>query len=187
LDLGLPPDVDPAVGQLPGVRLVDLTALGQHLASRGAPDQIPQVRAIIAAEAAAYMARQDQAAAAPVIAALHAQIRQLADAELARLHHRLPGLTDQQRAETGAAVHRILRKVLHQPTIRAKEFAASPDGPAYLDALRQLFDLSTGQGGGAARTVIDEPRQWDKTLDDEHDSARPAAGGAAAHGRGLMA
>jgi glutamyl-tRNA reductase len=44
LDLGMPPDVDPAVGRLAGVTLIDLAALGQH----------PQVRAIVAAEAAAY-------------------------------------------------------------------------------------------------------------------------------------
>jgi glutamyl-tRNA reductase len=141
IDLGLPPDVEPAVGRLAGVTLVDLTALGRHLADQDVPDQIPQVRAIVVAEAAAYVNRQRQAAAAPVIAAMHAQIRQLADAELARLHDRLPGLSERQQAETAATVHRILRKVLHRPTVRAKEFATDPNGPVYLDALRQLFDL----------------------------------------------
>ena len=101
----------------------------------------------VAGEAAAYTARQDQAIAAPVIAAMHAQIRQLADAELARLNDRLPDLSDQQRAETAATVHRILRKILHQPTVRAKEFSVGPDGAVYLDVLRQLFDLRTGQAG----------------------------------------
>jgi glutamyl-tRNA reductase len=147
LDLGMPPGVEPAVGQLPGVTLTDLTALGRHLADRDVPDQIPQVRVIVAAEAAAYMERQEQAAAAPVIAAMHAHITQLADAELARLQDRLPDLSDQQRAETAATVHRILRKVLHRPTVRARQFSAGPDGPAYLEALRQLFDLSPGQAG----------------------------------------
>ena len=142
LDLGMPPCVEPAVGRLAGVTLADLAALGRHLASLDVPDQIPQVRAIVAAETAAYMDRQDQAAAAPVIAAMHAQIGQLADAELARLHDRLPGLSEQQRAETAATVHRILRKVLHRPTVRAKEFSAGPEGPLYLDALRRLFDLN---------------------------------------------
>ena len=145
LDLGMPPDVDAAVGRLAGVKLVDLTALGGHLAGRAVPDQIPQVRAIVAAEATEYMDRRDQAAAAPVIAAMHAQIRQFADAELARLHDRLPDLSEAQRAETAATVHRILRKVLHRPTVRAKEFSAGPEGPVYLDVLRQLFDLRTDE------------------------------------------
>jgi glutamyl-tRNA reductase len=146
LDLGMPPDVDPGVGRLAGVTLVDLTALGRHLADQEMPDQISQVRAIVAAEAAAYVDRQEQAAAAPVIAAMHAQISQLADAELARLHDRLPDLTEQQEAEMAVTVHRLLRKILHRPAVRAKEFSTGPNGPVYLDALRQLFDLSARVG-----------------------------------------
>jgi glutamyl-tRNA reductase len=145
LDLGMPPDVEPAVGKLAGVTLADLAALGQHLADHAAPDQISQVRAIVAAEAAAYAERQDQAAATPVITAMHTQIRQLADAELARLHDRLPDLSEHQRAETAATVHRILRKILHRPTVRAREFSASPEGRIYLDALQQLFDLAAAE------------------------------------------
>jgi glutamyl-tRNA reductase len=145
LDLGMPPDVEPAVGRLAGVTLTDLAALGQHLADHAAPDQISQARAIVAAEAAAYAERQDQAAAVPVIAAMHAQIRQLADAELARLHDRLPDLSEHQRAETAATIHRILRKILHRPTVRAREFSASPEGRVYLDALQQLFDLAAAE------------------------------------------
>jgi glutamyl-tRNA reductase len=72
---------------------------------------------------------------------MHARIRQLADAELDRLRDRLPDLSEQQRAEMEATVYRILRKILHQPTVRAKQFSTGPNGPAYLDALRQLFDL----------------------------------------------
>jgi glutamyl-tRNA reductase len=140
LDLGMPPDVEPAVGRLAGITLADLAALGQHLADHAAPDQVSQARAIVAAEAAAYAGRQDQAAATPLIAAMHAQIRQLADAEITRLHDRLPDLSEHQRAETAATVHRILRKVLHRPTVRAREFSSSPEGRLYLDALQALFD-----------------------------------------------
>jgi len=149
LDLGMPPDVESAAGQLAGVTLVDLAVLGRHLAEWAVPDQVPQARGIVTAETARYIDRQKQAAAAPVIAALHAQIRQLADAELARLHDRLPGLNEQQQAETAATVHRILRKVLHRPTVRAKEFSTDPNGPDYLAALRQLFDLGGPPGDTA--------------------------------------
>ena len=136
----MPPNVEPAVGRLAGVTLVDLAALGRHLADRQVADQV-QVRAILAEEAAAYAHRQEQAAAAPVIAAMHAHVAKLAGAELDRLQHRLPDLTEEQWAETAATVHRVLRKILHRPSVRAKEFSTGPDGPVYLDAIRQLFDL----------------------------------------------
>jgi glutamyl-tRNA reductase len=143
IDLGMPRDVEPAVGRLAGVKLLDIPALGRYLAERDVPNDIPRVREIVAAEVAAYNDRQNQAAATPVIAALHAQIRALTEAELVRLNDRLPNLSEQERAETAATVNRIIRKVLHRPTVRAKEFAAGPEGPAYLEALRQLFDLTT--------------------------------------------
>jgi glutamyl-tRNA reductase len=139
----MPRDVEPAVGLLAGVTLVDIPALGQYLADRDVPDDIPRVREIVAAELVSYNDKQNEAAATPVIAALHAQIRQLTEAELVRLNDRLPNLSDEERAETAATVNRIIRKVLHRPTVRAKEFAGGPDGPAYLEALRQLFDLNT--------------------------------------------
>jgi glutamyl-tRNA reductase len=147
LDLGMPPNVAAAVGRLAGITLVDIDGLGRHLAGQDEPDQIPEVRTIVAEAAAAYADRQEQAAAAPVIAAMHAQIRQLADAELGRLHDRLPELSERQRAETAATVHRILRKVLHRPSVRAKEFATGPKGPVYLEALQQLFELSAPAAG----------------------------------------
>jgi glutamyl-tRNA reductase len=88
---------------------------------------------------------------------MHNQIRQLADAELTRLHGRLPGLTEQERAETAATVHRILRKVLHQPTVRAREFSTGANGPVYLDALRRLFDLDAATGDVQVNQLPDFP------------------------------
>jgi glutamyl-tRNA reductase len=140
LDLGMPPDVDRAVGRLAGVTLVDVEALGRHLAERQVPDEVPQVRAIVAAEVADYVAALTEAAAAPVIGAMRARVEQLTEAELLRLQGRLPGgLTEQQRAETAAAVHRIVRKFLHAPTVRARELSAAPDGRIYVEALSRLF------------------------------------------------
>jgi glutamyl-tRNA reductase len=141
LDLGMPPDVEPAVGRLAGVTLVDVEALGRHLADRQLPDEVPRVRAIVAAGVAAYVGGLTDAAAAPVIGAMRAQVAQLAEAELLRLDGRLPGgLSERQRAETAAAVHRILRKFLHGPTVRARELSAEPDGRIYVEALSRLFD-----------------------------------------------
>ena len=114
-----------------GVRRLSVASRSQQraaeVAGRG-PRPVPQARPVVAAETATYLDRQDQATAAPVIAAMHAQIKQLADAELARLRHRLPDLSEDQQAEMAATVYRILRKVLHQPTVRPATAKRSADG-----------------------------------------------------------
>jgi glutamyl-tRNA reductase len=145
LDLGMPPDVEPTVGRLAGVTLVDIKALGRLLADREVPDEIPRVRAIVAAEVVSYIDRLNEAAAAPFIGAMHSHIRQLAEAELLRMHGRLPGLDERQRAETAATVYRVVRKFLHQPTVRAKQLSTDPAGSIYLEALRQLFDTGASE------------------------------------------
>jgi glutamyl-tRNA reductase len=45
------------------------------------------------------------------------------------------------REEVATAVHRVVEKLLHTPTVRVKELAGSPDGASYAHALRELFDL----------------------------------------------
>jgi glutamyl-tRNA reductase len=38
-------------------------------------------------------------------------------------------------------VHRVVDKLLHEPTVRVKELAADPGGTDYAGALRALFGL----------------------------------------------
>ncbi|HEX2773346.1 MAG TPA: glutamyl-tRNA reductase, partial [Micromonosporaceae bacterium] len=55
--------------------------------------------------------------------------------------HRRPDLTDEQRAEVAHAVHRVVQRLLHSPTVRVRQLAAEPGGDQYTALLRQLFDL----------------------------------------------
>ena len=92
-------------------------------------------------EVASYLTRQVAKSVAPTVAALRSRAAQLVAAEMERLDVRLPNLDDTSRAEVAHAVHRIVEKLLHEPTKRVKEFAVEGTGPDYAAALRELFDL----------------------------------------------
>jgi glutamyl-tRNA reductase len=62
----------------------------------------------------------------------------------------LPGLAPDVRAELATAVRRAVDKVLHAPTVRVKELAATPEGDSYAEALRTLFDLDPAAAGSVA-------------------------------------
>ncbi len=140
LDLALPRDVDPAVAGQDGVTYVDLDALRDSGASVS-ETEVAAASAIIADELAAHLAAQQRLAVAPTVTALRARANQVIDGELVRLDHRVPDLDDVQRREVADAVRRAVEKVLHAPTVRVKELAATPGGDQYAAALRELFDL----------------------------------------------
>ena len=140
LDLALPRDVNPGVAVLDDVRYVDLDVL-RDAGAMVSDSDVDAANAIVADRLAHYFDEQQQLAVAPTVTALRARATAVIDAELRRLDGRLPDLEAGDRAEVAAAVRRAVEKVLHAPTVRVKELAATPDGDRYAAALRALFDL----------------------------------------------
>jgi glutamyl-tRNA reductase len=142
LDLAMPRDVEPAVGELPGVVLIGMDQLSGH-GTTATGNDIAAVRAIVEAELAAYHSAMEAARVAPTVVALRAKAARVVDAELARLTGRLSGEDVSAHAldEIAQTVRRVVDKLLHAPTVRVKELAGSPGGQEYDAALRVLFDL----------------------------------------------
>jgi glutamyl-tRNA reductase len=143
LDIALPRDVEPGVDGMPGVTVVGLDSLqdaGSTIAATQAQD-VAAVRAIVTEELAARLSARQAARVAPTVVALRAKAVEVVEAELARLGGRLGPLDDRAHAEIAQAMHRVVDKLLHAPTVRVKELAGSPGGDSYETALRVLFDL----------------------------------------------
>ncbi|MBX9396079.1 glutamyl-tRNA reductase [Streptomyces sp. TRM72054] len=141
LDLAMPRDIDAAVHRLAGVRLVDIESLAEASADAPMAADVDQVRRIVSDEVAAFGAALRAAHITPTVVALRTMAADVVASEIARLDGRLPGLDDKQRGEIRQAVHRVVDKLLHAPTVRVKQLAAEPGGAGYADALRTLFDL----------------------------------------------
>jgi glutamyl-tRNA reductase len=141
LDLAVPRDVDPAVGDLPGVLLVDIERLAADLHDSAAAADVLAAEQIVGAEVEAFLGWLRGADVAPTVAALRARADDVVSAELRRLAQRRPELTEDQRADVALAVHRVVQRLLHSPTVRVRQLAAEPGGEQYAAALRELFDL----------------------------------------------
>jgi glutamyl-tRNA reductase len=143
MDLGLPRNVAPEVADLPGEHVVGLTELDEILANDS--QHAPHVKAVgdlVVAEVAAYLVRRRAQEVAPTVALLRSRAADVVTAELSRLSQRLPDdLSDEARSEIRLAVHRVVEKLLHAPTVRAKSLVAGGEGGDYARALRELFDL----------------------------------------------
>jgi glutamyl-tRNA reductase len=142
VDLALPRDVDPAASTLPGVEVFGLSELGAAMAAAGeSTPHLLAVQDMVTAEVAAYLTGRRAQAVAPTVAALRSRAADVVAAEMIRLEQRLPALGEQTRAEVQLAVHRVVEKLLHTPTVRVKQLAGEGSGGDYAQALRDLFDL----------------------------------------------
>jgi glutamyl-tRNA reductase len=141
LDLALPRDIDRAAREIPGVTVTDLDDLRGVLAAEETADDVAAAKAIVAEEVGAFLAAQHSERVAPTVVALRSKAAEVVDAELLRLDARLPELDPRSRTEIATAVRRVVDKLLHAPTVRVKELAATPGGHSYADVLGELFGL----------------------------------------------
>ena len=143
VDVAVPRDIDPAVGRLEGVTLLDLDDLRAFAEAgvSGRRREVARVQAIVDEEVARYTAVATAREAAPLVAALRQRAEEVRTAELDRYRARLDKLDDRQREAVEAITRGMLAKLLHGPTVRLKEAAGSPRGDRLAEALRALFDL----------------------------------------------
>jgi len=156
LDLAMPRDVAPEVGDLPGVRLIGMDELRDTSGGVGA-DEVAAVRAIVEEEYAAYGSAVRAARVTPTVVALRAKAATVVEAELGRLAGRLSdeGVSGHALEEIAQTVRRVVDKLLHAPTVRVKELASSPDGEEYAAALRVLFDLDPRTVDAVTRAEVE--------------------------------
>jgi glutamyl-tRNA reductase len=146
VDVAVPRDVDPAVGDLPGVTLLNMDDLKAFVDASIAQrrQEVGAVNRIVAEEVERFFELIAHREAAPVVAALRQFAEQLRQAELDRHRARLTELTEQERAVVESVTRGILAKLLHEPTVRLKAASGSARGDRLADAVKTLFALPLG-------------------------------------------
>jgi glutamyl-tRNA reductase len=142
LDLAVPRDVAPEAVAVPGVVLIDLARLAATSLDEPSSADREAADAIVASEVEAFLSWLRGRDVAPTVAALRARADEVVESELSRLAQRRPDLTPDQRADVAHAIHRVVQRLLHSPTVRVRQLAGKPGGDQYAALLRELFDLA---------------------------------------------
>nr|BFF12217.1 hypothetical protein GCM10025699_35200 [Microbacterium flavescens] len=141
-----PRNVDPAVGDVDGVELLDLETIRLH-APLEEFSAHADARIIVGDAAAEFTADR---AAAPAITALRSDVLAIVDAEIARARARGTG------AETEAALRHLAGVLLHRPSVRIRELAVEGRIDEVNAALQTLHGLSLGaEAAGVADDIED--------------------------------
>ena len=144
LDLAIPRDFEPAVGDFPGVYLCTIDDLAKICQQnrREREKEWPKAEKIIEEETARFMADLHHRATAPTIRRLKARADEVKADELARLLNKL-GQTLDPRAqdEIRIAFDRLVNKLLHPPLESLRDEAKQGAPHGLLEALKRLFQL----------------------------------------------
>ena len=143
VDLAVPRDLDPAIGELDGCYLYDIDDLEQIVAETlsGRRREAERAESIVAAEAEKFHEWHASLDVVPAIASLRARAEEIREAELLKADALLGRLDESQRRAVEAVTAQIVNKLLHLPTVRMKQAAAAADGVLYAEAVRHLFGL----------------------------------------------
>jgi glutamyl-tRNA reductase len=154
IDLAVPRDVEPSVGELDGCFLYDIDDLEAVVAESlaGRHREAERAESIVAAEAKRFREWQASLDVVPAIASLREHAEAIRTAELAKAEGRLGGLSESERRTVDSLTSQIVNKLLHGPIVRAKE-AAALEGVGYADALRHLFGLDEDGRDGHPRRL----------------------------------
>lgn len=133
IDIAVPRDIEPRSREIEGVHLFDLDDL-RGWSSEAVPRKaIDAARDIVAAEAREFDVWLAGRCAVPTIRALRDRAERIVASEVERA-----GSDDQETLR--AFGRRVVNKLLHHPTARLKDRAAS-EGETYVDLARDLFAL----------------------------------------------
>ncbi len=143
IDIGVPRNVEPAVGQINNVFLYsidDLTEISnRNRQQRGG--EIQMAVEIIATEVDRFISWWQALRARPILSALMKKAEEIRRAQLNRTLGKLHNLSDEERDSLEAMTKSIVTKILKDPIYRLKTNASSKRD--YTEMVRELFQLNT--------------------------------------------
>lgn len=171
IDIAVPRDIEPQVGELDNVYLYDIDALQAVVSGNLSERQREATTAeqIVASELSRFQSRERQEDVVPVIKALRSYAQGIAQAELNKLLPRMPALAERDRKLVMQLCDSIVNKLLHAPLTALKRSASGGDDPqSQLDlaeAVRRLFPLQlpapqeAREGGASPEPLPLSPEQ----------------------------
>jgi glutamyl-tRNA reductase len=144
IDIAVPRNVDPQVGDLQNVRCYNLddlqTRLNGGMAER--QQEIPHVEAIMAEEAAAFANWMRGLDIIPLITDLRVKADAIRRAEVEKTLRRLPRLDETEQQHIEVLTEALTNKLLHDLTVRLKAEAGNGRAAEYMETVRYLFNLN---------------------------------------------
>jgi glutamyl-tRNA reductase len=148
IDLALSHDFTPEVAQLPGVDLITLESV-KVAAPEETSASLEDARTVVAESVQQYLAERAERTADDAIVTLRKHVHSMLDEEMAKVRKQHGCTAAAEEVEFG--LRRMVRKLLHAPSVRARELAAEGRGDEYAAALQTIFGVDVAAAEDARR------------------------------------
>ncbi len=151
IDIAVPRDVDPALGEMKGVTVYNIDDLEDvvDVNKTFRSNEAKVAEEIIEEEIAALKERLRYYTMRPVMVQLHDKMNFLRQKVLKKAFIKLPGLTDEERRIIDLMTQRLEHKFLREPMRAMNSVAGTPDEERYKNMICDLFLLNeTGEEFG---------------------------------------
>lgn len=139
IDLGVPRNIDPIVGELPGVELLDVATIAKHasITELGAEQE---AMTIVREAAAEFASARAELGAVPTVVALRDHVFRILEEELCRAHR--GGAESPAAVEAEVALRRFAGRLLHEPSVRVRALGREGRSDEAAAAAAALFGVT---------------------------------------------
>jgi len=143
VDIAVPRDLDPRIGELPNVFLYDIDDLQGIVEANLAERQraADEIMLMIEGELVQFKDWLGTLGVVPVISALRQKASNIQTETMASIENKMPELTDRERKILNKHTKSIINQLLKDPILQAKEIAASPNSHEQLQLFQQIFGI----------------------------------------------
>jgi len=143
VDIAVPRDIEPAVGELSNVYLYNVDDLQRVVdETRGKRDvAVEQSHDLLKRHVDEFVQWFGARDVGPIVRALYERSNDIARKEMDDLIARTPDLTPEQRKELERTLHRVIGKILHAPVTQLTHQAEASARPMLAAAILKLFEL----------------------------------------------
>ncbi|OOC58317.1 glutamyl-tRNA reductase [Paenibacillus ihbetae] len=145
IDIAVPRDIDPAVGELSNVFLYDIDDLEGIVETNMEMRRVEaaKIEVMIQAEMDAFHTWLKTLGVRPAIRALQEKSNTIHEETLESLFNKLPELDERQRKVIRRLTKSIVNQMMHDPINRIKEMTGGKHGNEALDYFTQIFALES--------------------------------------------
>ena len=143
VDIAVPRDIDPRVGDLPNVFLYDIDDLQGIVEANLAERQraASEITHMIQREIVQFKDWFATLGVVPVISALRKKASRIQEETMMSIENKMPNLTEREKKILSKHTKSIINQLLKEPILQAKEIANSSNANEQLQLFQQIFGI----------------------------------------------